>query len=30
LEERSKDQRRIPLEEVERDIEEELSKGESA
>ena len=30
LEERSKDQRRIPLEEVEHDIEEELSRGESA
>jgi hypothetical protein len=27
LEERSKDQRRIPLEEVEREIEQELSKG---
>ena len=30
LEERSKDQRRIPLEEVEREIEQELSKGEPA
>jgi hypothetical protein len=30
LEERSKDQRRIPLEEIEREIEQELSGGEPA
>lgn len=30
LEERSKDQRRIPLEEVEREIEQDLPKGEPA
>jgi PHD/YefM family antitoxin component YafN of YafNO toxin-antitoxin module len=30
LEERSKDRRRIPLEEVEREIEQDLPKGESA